>query len=692
VVYLRQSSTKQVAENLESQRLQYALADRARQVGFKEVEVIDVDLGVSASIGSVRRGFERLISEVALGQVGAVVSREVSRLSRTDKDWCHLLEVCQIFDTLILDEDQVYDLSEIDDQLVLGIKGTLSVVELKVLRMRMLRGRDEKASRGELRMRLPPGFTHDPDGRVALDPDRRVREAIELIFRKFGELWSARQVFMWLHDNRVMVPVNQWGGGSQELRWKLPSLSFIQDVLRNPFYAGAYVFGRRPVETNLANGSLVKRTGTPRDPEQCRVFLRDHHDAYIDWEEYQRNRRRLSGNSMRFESDPKAAVVRAGHGLLAGVLRCGHCGRKLQVRYWGRSGTTPRYFCKGDYDSGGANCLSFGGRKVDQRLSEEVLAIVSPLGIDASLHAIDQLQSQDQDRLRALQLELKQLDYEAQRAFEQYDQVDPRHRLVAQELESRWNAKIDQRDRLRETIAALNAARPPLTAEAEDKLRKLGQRFAGVWNDPSCPPELKKKIVHTLIEEITVKLEPESAMLHFVIHWKGGCHTQVDLEKPRHAHAERTPTDALDIIRAMAPRYADGQIAAVLNKSGLRTGKDRRWTQTSVATARRTYLIPGQRTAQPDPETLSLKQAATHCSVSQYTIQQLVKSGLLEKNQVVRHAPWEIRREDLDSRPVRRTLDRLRRTGKLVPEGGHFGFQDSLPIENKQDDNRGCYE
>jgi len=681
VVYLRQSSMKQVRENLESQRLQYALAERARKVGF----------AVSAAIGSEREGFERLVSEVALGQVGAVVSREVSRLSRTDKDWCHLLEVCQIFDTLIMDEDQIYDLSEIDDQLVLGIKGTMSVVELKVLRMRMLQGRDEKARRGELRTRLAPGFVYDSTGKMVLHPDQRVRDAILRIFRKFRELWSARQVFMWFHDNEIMVPVNHWGGGLTELEWKLPTLSFIQGVLRNPIYAGAYVYGRRPVETVFEDGKLSKRAGSPREPEECQVFLRDHHEGYIDWQEYERNRKRLRKNCMRFESDPATAAVRGGHGLLGGVLRCGHCGRKLHMRYWGRKGTTPRYFCKGDYDAGGSYCLSFGGHKVDRRFSEEILQVLSPLGIEASLRATEELRSQHEDRVQALSLELEQLDYEVTRAFEQYDQVDPRNRLVAAELERRWNAKLDEQERVRVALATLKADRQPVTSEVEAKLRRLGEDFAQVWQDPGCPAKLKKKIVHSLVEEITVTLDEDASMLRFVVHWKGGCHTDLDLEKPRSATATKTSLDALQVIRKMAARYGDGQIAAVLNKSGLRTGQDKRWTQTRVATARRNYSIPGQREATPDPDILTLSQAAKHYCVSQYTIQQLVKRGLLENNQVVTHAPWELKREDLDSEPIRTTLDCLKTTGRLIPEGGHFRSQIGLPLENKEDDNEGYY-
>lgn len=662
VVYLRQSSMKQVMENLESQRLQRAMAEHARAIGFAQVEVIECDLGVSASIGSEREGFASLVSEVALGQVGAVVSREVSRLSRTDKDWCHLLEVCQVFDTLIMDEEQVYDLSEIDDQLVLGIKGTMSVVELKILKMRMLRGREEKARRGELRSRLPPGFIHDASEKVVLNPDRRVQEAIHLVFKKFRELWSARQVCMWFHENEIRVPVNAWGGGSRELKWKLPNQSFIQNLLRNPFYAGAYFYGRRPVETVFEGGKLVKRAGSPRQPEDCRVLLKDHHEGYIDWEEYERIRERLQRNSMRFDSDPKVAAVRSGHGLLAGLLRCGDCGRKLHVRYWGRSGTSARYFCKGNYDNGGSYCLAFGGHKVDARLSDEILAVLSPLGIEASLRAVEQLESRQEDRERALQTELEQLDFEVQRAFEQYDQVDPRNRLVASELEGRWNTKLEHRDRVREAIATIRLESPVLTADAEATIRSLGHDFTQVWSDPHCPVEIKKKIFHLLIEEIAVTLDTETNMLHFVVHWKGGCHTEIRLRKPQPATATKTTGESLDVIRKMAPKYGDGQIAAVLNKSGHRTGKGLRWNQTRVATARRKYSIPGQKTATPDPEVLSLCQAAQRCGVSQYTIKELVKSGLLENHQVVAHAPWEIQKADLASEPIQEVLNHLERS------------------------------
>src|SRR5246127_4871933 len=280
IVYLRQSSEKQVRQNKESQLLQYAVAERVRALGWKQVEIINSDLGSSAGLASAQReGFERVLSLVALGEVGIVGSREVSRLSRTDRDWCRLLEVCQIFGTLIADEQQVYDLSYLDDQLVLGIKGTLSVVELKVIRQRLLAGQESKARRGEMFKRLPVGYAKDAVGKVALYPDQRVCEAIRLVFAKFRELWSVRQTFQWFRDHDVELPANPIHG--TRLVWKIPTQSLVADILRNPFYAGAYVWGRRPMETSLIEGRLKKRQGAFRRPQECRVFIAGHHSGYI---------------------------------------------------------------------------------------------------------------------------------------------------------------------------------------------------------------------------------------------------------------------------------------------------------------------------------------------------------------------------------------------------------------------------
>ena len=470
-----------------------------------------------------REGFERVLSSVALGEVGIVASREVSRLSRTDKDWCRLVEVCQIFGTLIGDEQQIYDLNHLDDQLVLGIKGTLSVVELKVLRQRLQAGQESKARRGELFKRLPVGYARDGTGKVVLHPDRRVCEAIRLVFSKFRELWSVRQTFQWFRDNDVELPANPISG--TRLVWKIPSQSLVADILRNPFYAGAYVWGRRPTETLLVDGRLRKRQAANRPPEQCRVFIADHHVEYIDWATYEENQRMTRRNALNREADESMAAIRAGQGLLVGLLRCGHCGRKLHVRYWGGRGTNARYLCRGDFDDGGQYCIGFGGSMVDRRLSEEVLKAISPLGVKASLKAIDDLTAGEVAQRATLTSKLEQLEYEAKRAFEQYDVVDARNRLAAAELERRWNEKLQEIEMVRQQLTCLTEKRRSLSAEEEASILSMGENFADVWRSNHCLPALKKMICRTVIEEIIVRSDQSKKTLHFTLHWKGGVHT-----------------------------------------------------------------------------------------------------------------------------------------------------------------------
>ncbi len=555
VVYLRQSSEKQVQMNVESQRLQYALRDRASALGWKHVEIIDADLGASAATGAPRReGFERLLAQVALGDVGIVFSREVSRLSRTDKDWCHLQELCQIFGTLMGDEERIYDLDCTDDLLVLGIKATLSVVELRVLKLRMTQGMQEKAKRGELFRLLPPGYALDGTGSVVKDPNARVREAMGLVFSTFREASSVRQTYRWFHDHGIELPVNKNMAGRYVIAWKLPSHSFVSDVLRNPFYAGAYVYGRRPMEVVLSKGRPRKRQAMARAAEDCRVFIRDHHEGYIDWEAYRENLRMMRRNVQSFDKDKAIAAVRSGQGLLAGLLRCGRCGRKLHVRYWGKQGTAARYLCKGDFEAGGRYCLGFGGATVDRRLGDELLRVISPLGVRASLEALAQLGVQNDARREALRQQVDQLDYEARRAFEQYNEVDPRNRLVAAELERRWDAKLQELERVRSALSDLEREARPLTAEEEHEILAVGEDFARVWHSADCPVELKKKIARVLIEEIIVDLDDGTNRLSLIIHWKGGSHSRFEMEKPRSGVGRKTSVGCDG--RPPFPRYA----------------------------------------------------------------------------------------------------------------------------------------
>ncbi len=585
---------------------------------------------------------------------------------RTDKDWCQVAEVCQVFGTLLGDGERIYDLDVMDDQLVLGIKATLSVVELKVLKLRMLEGMREKARRGELLRVLPPGYVHQNTGKVVKDPDERVQEAMALVFSKFREARSVRQTWLWFYDRDVELPVNKPSADGMKIMWQVPNPSFVGNVLRNPFYAGAFVWGQNPVKMTLVEGRLVKRQCRVRSPEESEVFIPEHHEGYIDWERFQENLRVIRNNNSRGGSDESVAAVRAGHGLLVGMLRCGRCGRKLHVHYWGKSGTSARYLCKGDFASGGSYCIGFGGRKVDQRFSEELLTALSPLGVRASLSAMERLSARDDEVAETLRRQLEQLEYEARRAFEQYNEVDPRNRLVAGELERRWNAELQEVKEAKARLTEIESQSRALTEIDEERIVELGEHFERVWRDECCPVELKKKIIRAAVEEIIVDVDEDKTMLRFIVHWKGGTHTRFEMSKPPSGAGRKTEQADLEIIRKMASRrYGDDEIARVLVNLGRKTAKGKRWTEPRVKSVRNRHAIAGQKRTLRDPEILTRNEAARHCGVSVVTIARLVEGGVLNKEQVVPWAPWEIRRADLDSEPVCQALRRLRETGRL---------------------------
>jgi len=395
----------------------------------------------------------------------------------------------------------------------------------------------------------------------------------------------------------------------------------------------------------------------------------------------------IRGNSVNRPGDESMAAIRAGQGLLVGLLRCGHCGRKLHVRYWGGSGVNARYLCKGDYDDGGQYCLGFGGASVDRRLGQELLTVISPLGVEASLKALEELSAGDAAQRGALSNKLEQLEYEAKKAFEQYNAVDARNRLVAGELERRWNEKLEEVETTKQRLSSLDGKGCSLSPDEEKRIRWMGESFAESWHSDHCPPTLKKMIFRTAIEEIIVRADAENKTLQFTIHWSGGTHTQLKMERPCSATDTATPVEALEIIRRMAVRHGDDQIASVLNRLGHSTGKGKRWNQDRVATARRNHSIPGQKRALPDPERVSLSEAARVCGVSHRTIERLVEAGLLKREQTTPRAPWEIRRADLNAEPVRSIVKTLLQTGKLMLHGGCAENQPPLFAENEGDDN-----
>ena len=673
-VYVRQSTLDQVRHHHESQRLQYGLADQARALGWREVVIIDDDLGKSGAGAAGRVGFQRLVATVGLGQVGAILGSEVSRLARNNRDWYQLLDLCGLLNTLIIDTEGIYDPRQLNDRLLLGLKGTISEAELGWLRQRAQAGLLAKARRGELVLGLPVGYVRTPENRVEKDPDQRVQQAIALVFERFAALGSARQVLLWCRQDDIALPVVKPDrSGSVQLQWRLPVYGTILRCLQNPIYAGAYAFGRTGTHTQIDGGRPCKRRGRRQRREEWTVLLRDHHEAYIPWDRYERYQQMLADNTNMRGAMAKGAV-RRGESLVAGLLRCGHCGRRLQVVSTGaRTGPTARYQCGRPQLTCGLRrgCVSVGALRVDEAIEREVLRVVAPGAIEAAVAAADQADTQTDTTRRALELELRQARYEAERAQRQYDAVEPENRLVGETLERRWNAALSRVAELEQRLATLAPTARPVPVDRAP-LRALADDFPAVWRSPTTDIPLKKRIVRLLIEEIVATATAEPPQVTLVMHWKGGKHTQLVVRKNR-AGGHRYCTDraVIDVVRDLARALPDGEIARILNRLGYRTGQQNSWTTARVASLRNGHQIPAvERTA--SARFLTMRDAAQVLAVSPMTIRRLIMTKVLPATQPVPYAPWTIRREDLALEQVQRAAEAVKKDRRLpLPASEH---------------------
>ena len=464
-VYIRQSTADQILHNPESRRRQYGLADHARQLGWTTVEVIDDDLGRSGG-GIKRPGFERLLTAICEGRVGAVFAIEASRLARNGRDWHTLIEFCGLVGTVIVDEDGIYDPRHPNDRLLLGMKGTMSELELSLFRQRSHEALKQKARRGALFLGVAAGYVRIGRDRIEKDPNQRVQDALRLVFAKFAELQSVRQVHMWLRDEGIALPVASHSAAEgHSIVWRLPLYNTVHNILTNPVYAGAYAFGRTVSKVSVENGRKRVKRGLRRPMAEWDVLLKDQHDGYISWSEFERNQQVIADNATGKGSATVRGAVRRGELLLAGLLRCGHCGRKLYVGYGGKAG---RYFCQGALvNHGTERCISFGGLRADHAVGVEVLRVLKPLGIDAAARALDAQTSDTSAAQRQLELALQQARFSAAHARRQYDAVDPDNRLVASELEHRWNEALQAVHRIEGEIAAIDARKPAPLGERE---------------------------------------------------------------------------------------------------------------------------------------------------------------------------------------------------------------------------------
>jgi DNA invertase Pin-like site-specific DNA recombinase len=676
VVYIRQSTPDQVARNLESQRRQYGLADRVRQLGWSDVMVIDDDLGRSGS-GVARPGFEKLLAAICDGRIGAVVSIEASRLARNGRDWHTLLEFCGLVGTVIVDEDGVYDPRQPNDRLLLGMKGTMSEMELSVLRQRSQEALKQKARRGELFMTVAIGYLRVGRNAIEKDPDRRVHEAITLVFSKFAEMRSARQVLLWLRSERVCLPAVQYSAEGRQIEWKLPVYNTVLHILTNPIYAGAYAFGRTGTRVVIEGGRKKIVHSTKKERKDWEVLIPNHHEGYVSWEDFERNQRLIAHNT-NGKCFMSRGAIRRGEALLAGLLRCGHCGRKLHVAYGGKGGNTGRYHCQGgSINHGAARCISFGGMRIDRSVSTEVIDRVQPLGVEAAMAVMAARGREHSDKRRQLELALEQARYEVTRARRQYDAVDPDNRLVAAELEHRWNERLAQARTIETEIEAM-AASPStaLTTAERERLLQLGADMVRTWASPSVTPATKKQILRTLIEEIVVRVEADT--LDLVIRWHGGDHSQLKVRKNKPGqHRWSVAADVVELVRVLARQMPDKLIASILNRSGKTTPHGHGWTHARVCSLRNHHEIAVYRDGERQKRgEVTLDEAAVTLSISSPSVRRLIRDGQLPARQLCRGAPWVIRASDLEHDEVKRaaTARRLRH-----PPSGN-PLQKTLPI------------
>ena len=660
-VYLRQSSLSQVEHNRESTARQYALADRACQLGWSKerVVIIDEDLGLSGSTTDKRSGFARLTSEVALAHVGIVLGLEVSRLARNNADWYRLLELCGITDTLIGDNDGVYHPALFNDRLLLGLKGTMSEAELHIIRARLDGGIRNKAARGELHRGLPVGFVWgEQDGEVLFHPDEAVTGAIRTVFERFVEFGSARRVWLWFRSEGLSFPLQTMPAGMPgPIRWVAPTYHALHQILTNPVYAGAYTYGKTRCERYVDAQGMVRKRMRHLPMEQWSVLIRDHHPGFIDWAAFEANQVRLDSNT-RPQPHQAGGAVKEGSALLQGLATCGHCGRRLHVHYRGRN-SAPGYHCAGkDLVQGrGVYCLTIGGTAIEKAVADAFLQAITPATIEATRLSVEQLQANHDAALSQWRLGVERARYDAERAERRYRTVEPENRLVARGLEGEWENRLRDLATAELELRRREQQRPSaIRPEQLHAIKNLSSDIRKVWEAPTTTDRDRKELLRTLLEEVILNLKRAEGRAHLTLRWRGGAFTTLDVLVPRfRPMGPRTDEDTISLLRRLAALYPDEVIAGVLNRQGRKTATGERFTANQVGSLRRYRGIPRFQlpVTPPDGELVTIRKAAQILGMNTSSIHRWLADGFIAGEQITPGAPWQIRiTEELRSRIV----------------------------------------
>jgi len=645
-VYIRQSCQHQVIHHQESQLRQRGLVHRAHGLGWPQERIIlvDEDLGQSAAQSQERSGFQKMVARAALGKVGIILALEVSRLSRGNRDWYHLLDICAVTWTLLADAEGLYDPRAYNDRLLLGLKGTMSEAELHLMKQRLVEALRAKARRGELCFRLPPGYLWDEAGRMVKDPDEQVRSSINLVFERFAKLGTIHQVHLSLVEEGFRLPT--LNGPGHELRWVIPSYDYLQRILENPLYAGAYTYGKRQVEQTLDSSQRPRKRLRKRPLKDWHVLIYDHHEEYISWEMFERNQRQIASNT---QGKASVGAPREGASLLQGLVLCGVCGRRMKVRYF-RRGRLIRYECLSQRRQLGAPvCQSLGAVRLERAVERLVLDVLEPLGVEAMIEASAAYVRAGEEEQRYLRQKVERARYEVDLARRQYDLVDPANRLVAHELEHRWEKTLLELEAVEaETEEPLKALERPLTEEDKQRLRRYAQDLPSLWWAPTTRVQERKRIIRCLIDNVVVSSPGDG--LKAEVHWIGGEVTTVEVKRARSGiHRYVTEQEVVDLVRELAKEFSDVETARILHCKGLKSSKGNSFTRHRIACLRRTYGIEkGPSLPKGGDGIYSAQRAAGLLGVCHSTIIRWVEAGLLRGAQKTKGASWRVQLTEED--------------------------------------------
>jgi DNA invertase Pin-like site-specific DNA recombinase len=586
IVYVRQSSTHQVRTNRESTDRQYALVERAKSLGWsaKSVETIDEDQGRSGASSIHREGFKKLLAEIASGQVGVVLALEASRLARSSADWHRLVEICVVTQTLLADESALYDPRDSNDRLLLGVKGTISEAELFTLRCRLHEGRWNKARRGKLWVSMPIGYVHNESGDVVKEPDRQVQSRLAHIFRLFAQHKVARRVLRELIEKKLEIPTKTSRGPRHgEVRWKSPDYTDLIRILRNPTYAGAYAYGKFEYDSFNRSPTNGKAKVHPRPIDQWPVCLRDVYPAYITWEQFMENQEALRSNRYRQE---RRGAPRDGKALLQGIVFCGRCGARIHVQHYSRhEKRTPSYCCVYDYqhyDGEICQCVTSAG--VDQAVTKLFLDALAPAKVEIALRALEGLEADREENRKQWDLQVERANYDVELARRRYEATDPGNRLVAGELEARWEETLRRRDQLQRDREEFERRQPTIVSETERKrIHDLSSDLANVWNAATTTMADRKSLLRFLIKRVHLDGATEKGKIRIDVEWHTGAHTKVTIDRPLNSGwTPTTPSESVARIKELLPQGDYTSIAIKLNEEGFRTAQGRSFDDKSV--------------------------------------------------------------------------------------------------------------